>query len=117
MRICNNIANVIRAYKELSRKSYADCAKELGISCSALKDYAAGRRSPRMDTLEHLSKKLGVDPSLLISDSFTINQLMVMNKLLELLGYVQKIPPEYQEEFCSLCVRIIQILSLSVDNA
>jgi len=36
---------------------------------------------------------------------------------LELLGYVQKIPPEYQEEFCSLCVRIIQILSLSVDNA
>ncbi len=63
MRICNNIANVIRAYKELSRKSYADCAKELGISCSALKDYAAGRRSPRMDTLEHFSQKLGADPS------------------------------------------------------
>ena len=62
-------------------------------------------------------KKLGVDPSLLISDSFTVNQLMVMNKLLESLGYVQKIPPEYQEEFCSLCVRIVQILSLSVDNA
>ena len=87
MKICNNIANVIRAYKVLSHKSYADCAMELGISCSALKDYAAGRRSPRMDTLEHLSKKLGVDPSLDIrfihrmsADAHLLDDLQVVSQ-------------------------------------
>lgn len=60
METSKNIGDAILAYKELSGKSYSECAESLELARSTLKECAAGRGNPNMSTLEHLANKMGV---------------------------------------------------------
>lgn len=104
-----NIASVICAYKELSGKSNSECARALELSCSAFKDYAAGRGNPSIATLEHLSLKLGIDLSYLICGCFSADQTVVMKKLLDVTGILIKLPPENREIFAEELIRLVKL--------
>jgi len=62
---------------------------------------------PRWSTL---SKKLGVDPAFLVSNTFSDKQLIVIKKLLDFIGLLSQIPPEKHQEFAEHFLQLIHIL-------
>lgn len=107
MEIQRNMANVIRALKEISGKSLSKFSAELEVSRSALQEYLSGEGNPSADTIEHLAKKLGVDISFLISGAFSADQIEVLLRLLEMLKLLSAISPEQRTRFVQLLLEMV----------
>ena len=99
-----NISAAILAYKEMSAKSFTECAEALELARSTLKEYAAGRGNPNMATMEHLSKKLGIDVSYLICGDFNADQIVITKKLLDVVAFLDDLPPERRQRCAELLV-------------
>ena len=67
MGIQQNMADTLRARKQLSGKSIEEWARELGIAQSTLQDYLKGIGNPTIKTVEYLAERLNVDPLALLS--------------------------------------------------
>ena len=103
-----NISAAILAYKEMSGKSFTECAEALELARSTLKEYAAGRGNPNMATMEHLSKKLGIDISYLICGDFNADQIVITKKLLDVVAYLDDLPPERRQRCAELLVQFFE---------
>lgn len=109
MGIQENIAAVIRAIKEARHKSLAELSEELEISRSALQEYMAGTGNPRIDTIEHLANKLGVDPVFLVSNSFDSSQLKTVLALLDTIEIASNLPAPKRQRFAELLLEIVSL--------
>ena len=103
------MANVIRALKETSGKTLNEFSAELEISRSALQEYLSGEGNPSAATIEHLAQKLGVDPSFLISGTFSSDQIGILLRLLEMLKLLSTLSPEQRARFVQLLLEMISL--------
>ncbi|MCU7380934.1 helix-turn-helix domain-containing protein [Hominibacterium faecale] len=71
MTLQSNLSNVINAIRKTRGLTITEFSEELGISRSAMQTLLNGKCNPRMDTLEQISDRLNVDPSILISSNFS----------------------------------------------
>ena len=107
--IQQNMANVIRAVKEVNAKSLSEMSAELEISRSTLQDYLSGKGNPSAETIEHLAEKLGVDVSVLVSGVFSECQLRIVLRLLDTFGLLFKLSPECRVRFAQLLLEMVQL--------
>ena len=91
MEIQENMASVIRAFKDLHKKSLDEFADELGISRSALQEYLSGNGNPNLNTLKQIASSLNIDVTFLITGSFSDSQLHVIVRLFEIHGVLPDI--------------------------
>lgn len=70
----NNFSTTIKRIRLLKGMSMREFSEEIGIALSSLVEYEAGRRIPRGDTISHISERLNIPPSALISPAFSTDQ-------------------------------------------
>ena len=116
METSKNIGDAILAYKELSGKSYSECAESLELARSTLKEYAAGRGNPNMSTLEHLANKMGVATSYLVCGDFSADQIVDTKKLLDVAGYRLKLPQGKRRRCAELLVEFFRLTAEEEDS-
>lgn len=116
MDISKNMSALVRAYKELQGKSYAECAKELGIAASTVKAYAAGNAHPSAYMLEHISEKMGVDPAIFVTGDYSSDQIVVLVKLMDIAKLLEKASPEDRCKFAHLLWQMVLILNSGDDT-
>lgn len=109
MVIQRNMANVIRAIKEVNAKSMSELSSELEISRSTLQNYLAGKGNPSASTMEQLAEKLGIDVSFLVSGVFSDNQLRIVLRLLDTMGLLFRLSPEKRVQFANLLLEMIRL--------
>lgn len=109
MEIQKNIATVIRALKDASGKSLADFSAELEISRTTLQEYLSGKGNPSAATIEHLAKKLDVDPSFLITGVFTYDQITILMKMLDLYNLLSELSPKQRLRFAELLLEMVYL--------
>lgn len=117
MEIQRNMANVIRALKEASGKSLSEFSEELEVSRSTLQEYLAGKGNPSIATIEHLSEKLGVDASFLISGIFSEDQIGILLKLLDMLKLLYGLSAEQRVRFVQLLLEMVSLCNEDDNHA
>ena len=88
MAICENLAHRLHAIRTERGMTITEFSELLGIARSSLQQILSGRGNPRMDTVEHIARRLEMDPLSLLSDcpgSPPISQDGKLHQLLELL--------------------------------
>lgn len=68
MGIRNNLAAALRFVMIIKHLTLAEFAEKLEISRSALQEYLKMRGNPSIATVEHLAQKMGIGPSVLLTD-------------------------------------------------
>ena len=109
MGLQQNMSDVMRALKEHSRKSMQEFSKELEISRSALQEYLNGTGNPRLATVDHLAKKLDIDPVFLVSGMFEHSQLEIIMLLLDTIKEVSSLPQGRRKKFAELFLWMISL--------
>lgn len=104
-----NVAKMMRAFKEQRQISLEEFSKELEISRSTLQEYLRGDGNPSIRTLDHIAKKLNVDPLVLVSGSFKPNQVNIVMLLFRTTRQVVAMPAEKRHELVTLIVQIAEI--------
>ena len=107
MVIQENISAVMRALKQQRGVSSAVFSEELEISRSTLQEYLNGTGNPRVDTIEHLAGRLGIDPVVLVSGVFCPSQLQVALLLLHTLDVTARLEPTKQQRMGELLVEML----------
>ncbi|MDE7055307.1 MAG: helix-turn-helix domain-containing protein [Oscillospiraceae bacterium] len=64
----NNLAAALRFVMIIKHLTLAELAEKLEISRSALQDYLKVRGNPSIAMVEHLAQKMGIKPSVLLTD-------------------------------------------------
>ena len=103
------MSNVIRTLKELNKKSMSEFAEELEISRSTLQEYLSGTGNPRLSTVEHLAKKLQINPIFLVSGLYENQQLEVILLLLNAIEPVAMLSKEKKERMAELIMEIVSL--------
>ncbi len=104
-----NVARMMREFKEQRQVSLEEFSKELEISRSTLQDYLSGKGNPSVRTLDHIARKLDVDPLILVSGTFQPTQVNIVMMLFRTTKQVVAMPAEKRHELVTLIVRIAAI--------
>lgn len=116
MEIQRNMANVIRALKEASGKSLAEFSAELEVSRSTLQEYLSGNGNPNIATVGHLADKLGVDTSFLLSGVFSVDQIGILLRLLDMLKLLSGLSCEQRTHFARLLLEMVLLWNEPAHN-
>lgn len=109
MKIQENLAAIMCALKKQSGKSTSEFSEELEISRSSLQEYLTGTGNPSIATIEHLSKKLNVDPSCLVSSAFSTVQIDILFLLLDTWTALSELTAKQRRRFAELMTEIIAL--------
>lgn len=109
MGIQNNIADMLRAKKQLNGQSIEDFAEELNIAPSTLQDYLKGDGNPTIKMVEHLADKLGVDPLALMTGKAEPEQQQIALLMLDTIQAVSVLPPDKRLRFAELFLEVVQL--------
>lgn len=104
-----NVARMMREFKAQRQVSLEEFSKELEISRSTLQDYLSGKGNPSVRTLDHIARKLDVDPLILVSGTFQPTQVNIVMMLFRTTKQVVAMPAEKRHELVTLIVRIAAI--------
>ncbi len=107
MEIQRNLANILNTIRICRRQSLTEFADELEISRSHLQELLKQNANPRIDTVEHIAQKLGIDISVLISASFTDSQLQMIEYMLKLIEALSTLTPEKRRAFGKLFLEML----------
>lgn len=109
MGIQQNVADMMRAFKAERNQSTAEFSEELEISRSTLQEYLNGTGNPSVSMLDHIAEKLGIDPMVLVSGSFSENRLEIMLLMFRSVKAVTELPAEKRNCFAGLFLQIIDL--------
>jgi transcriptional regulator with XRE-family HTH domain len=109
MGIQKNLSFILKLIKDERRETLAEFADELEISRSHLQELLKNNTSPRIDTVEHIARKLGVAPYELMSVSLEDAQLNVLEMLIHFTGALGSLTPEKRRAFSDLFLKMIQL--------
>ena len=104
-----NMAAVICAMKEASNLSLAEFAAELDISRSALQEYMSGTGNPRIETVNHLAEKMGVEPEGLLCGMDGPDMVQLLEHIVKTLGFIQKLSEDRQRRFGELLLEMVEL--------
>lgn len=108
MSMQDNLARMLRKFMKKNHLTYANCAKLLQISSSALQSYLKGTGNPEIGTIEHLAQRMGIDPAVLLTGeepgqaglplprpvTYTMDQAQKADYLMELALELSRLLPE-----------------------
>jgi len=109
MGLQENIANMLRAKKQLDGQSIDDWSEELGISHSTLQDYLKGSGNPTVKMIEHLADKLAIDPIALVSGKMDPEQYKIVLMMLDTVKAVSILPQTKRLRFAELFLELVQL--------
>ena len=66
MSMIDNLAHTMRKYMEQRNQNTAGFSEELEIARSTLRQYIEGKGNPSLGTVEHIARKLEIDPISLV---------------------------------------------------
>lgn len=112
MGISDNLRGTLQAYKELNHLSLTELSDELGIARSTVQDILAGNSNVRSDTLEIISKKLGIDSALIISDAFTPSQIQIVLLLFNAVQSIAALPQDNRCRLAEMFCEAVQLLTV-----
>ena len=110
MEICSNIANILKSIKEKKEYTLTEFADELEISRSQLQGILKGKANPRINTIEHIAKKLNISPEVLITTELNSSQLALAEVLLDFTALLRVVPAEKRAVVIELLIEIFQLL-------
>ena len=100
-----NLSKNLRALRTVQGYSLVRFAEQLHISKSTLQEIEHGH-PPHLDTVECISRSLGIPVSVLLSDSFSMSQHShMLRMLLELERYAAWEPSD-QDALIALCQQV-----------
>lgn len=99
MGIQHNMATVIRMIMQQRQKTLSEFSEELEISRSALQSYLREEGNPSIATVEHLARKLEIDPAVLITGVFEPDQTKIILAMFEVIRDVADLPAEKKQQF------------------
>ena len=105
-----NLAKNLRALRAIQGCSLVHYAKLLNISKSTLQEIEHGH-PPHLDTVECISRSLNIPVSVLLSDTFSLDQNNHAIQLLLKLDWYSSWAPQDREALLSLCCQIVQLLN------
>ena len=117
MALQENLASVMRAYKQHHHQSLTEFADYLEISRSTLQEYVNGTGNPRIDTLEHLATKLDLDPMILLSGTFDQTQMKVALLLIDLVEAISQLDSAKRKRFAELFLQLTQLWDAALEEA
>ena len=109
MEIQRNMSIILNMFRSRRKQSLSEFAEDLEISRSHLQALLAQKSSPRIDTVEHIANKLGIEPRVLLSGSFVDAQIDVIEQLLGLINSLGEIPDDKRKEFAKLIYEIVKL--------
>lgn len=109
MGMLENMAEMIRRMKEYSGKSVGEFSEDLDISPSTLQEYLSGKGNPTISMIEHLAKKLGVNPLALVSGNIEPEQMQIVFLLLDTIQAVAALPQPRRLKFAELFLEMVQL--------
>lgn len=109
MGIQENMSKSIRSLKEVQHKSLVELADELEISRSTLQKYLDGHGNPSLKMVDHLAKKLHVDPLFLLTEMFEPTEQEVALLLLDTIRELAVLPQSKRVRFAKLFLEIIHL--------
>ena len=109
MGIQQNMADKIRLMKDQRPQSLSELSEELEISRSTLQGYLRGQGNPSLEMVEHLAKKMKVDPIVLLSGMLEPTQEKVLLLLLETIRELASLPEDKRLRFAELFLNMIQL--------
>lgn len=109
-KMAENMAYMMRLFKEKSGKSIEVLAQEWDIAPSTLQDYLSGKGNPTLAMVEHLAGKLGIDPVVLIAGREGPGQYETALVMLDALPDIASLPEEKRREFAELFLAQARLL-------
>ena len=109
MSIQDNMADMLRAKKQLSGQSIEGWAEELAIAPSTLQEYLKGSGNPTVKMVEHLADKLGVDPVALMYGTIEPEQRQIALLLLDTIHGVSVLPQPKRLRFAELFLELVRL--------
>lgn len=109
MGIQHNMATIIRLIMQQRQKTLAEFSEELEISRSALQAYLREEGNPSISTVEHLAKKLDVDPAVLVTGLFEPDQAKITLMLFEIIRDVAELPEDKKQQFGERIAAVIEL--------
>lgn len=109
MEMRKNLADVMQGFMKERNKSAAEFSEELEISRSTLQDYLRGQGNPSVAMLEHLGRKLAVDPLLLITGVFRPEQMRVVLLMFRMVKAVTGLADDRRRQFADLFVQMVNL--------
>ena len=109
MGIQDNMAEIMRLIKESKGKSIVDFSEELEISPTTLQEYLKAGGNPTVKTIEHLAKKMGVDPLALISGKVDPEQYEITRIMLNTIEEVSGLSQPKRVRFAELFLELVQL--------
>ena len=113
MSLQKNLSNVMNAIRRSRDQSLTMFAKELDISRSSLQEILNGTGNPRMDTIEHIAKRLNMDPLILLSCSYSEEQLEIAMPLLQITDSLSGLSEKKKHEFILLFQQLLHLVTES----
>lgn len=110
MDAAKNLSNNLSTIRRLKQMSLTCFSEELGISKSTLQEIERGH-SPSLDTLECIARHLDIPAAALIAESLHPEQAGLMLQVLQGLDWYQQFPVAVQQEFLSLFIRLLELLT------
>jgi len=104
-----NMADILRAKRKLSGQSIDDWSKKLEIAPSTLQDYLKGSSNPTVKMVEHLARKLDVDPIALVAGKMDADQYEVVLLMLDTIQAVSSLPQDKRLRFAELFLESVRL--------
>lgn len=109
MGIQQNMADMMNIVKRKRGISVVEFSEELGISCSALQEYLNAQGNPTVQMVEHIARKLELDPIALIAGLFEPDQIKILLLLLESTQELSRLPQPKKRKFAELLQQMVQL--------
>lgn len=111
MGIQQNMADTIRMIMTLREKTLDELAEELEISRSTLQEYIKARGNPTALMIEHLAKKLDIDPAVLMTGLLDLNRREIVLLLLNSIQALAELPEGKRIRFAELFLEMVHLWS------
>lgn len=112
MSLQKNLSNNMKDIRYNHGYSLTEFSTELAISRSSLQRILDGTSNPRMDTVEHIAKKLNMDPLSLLSHKGS-KELQVAMPLLEVTDNLYGMPDVKKPRFLEMFQALVLYLTNS----
>lgn len=109
MSIQENLASIIRLMMENQKKSLTEFSEELEISRSMLQDYLRAEGNPCIATIEHLGKKLNVEPSVLLTGQVDGSSTEIILQLLGTIKEIAVLDETKKTRFAELLMEMVKL--------
>ena len=108
MRLCHNLAIIVKAKQRELGLSNVEMARYLGISRATLTGILRGEGNPRLSTVERIAEKLGLEPVRLLCWARDDAEREWFEWTLEMVDKAGALSPEKRERFVEFFRKLAQ---------